>query len=367
MGEAKYRRHDNMTDDDEAFRERIEAVLKGAKQPDAARNILSLLFPKAESVLKTYVETSSADASGRKRSRRISESEFSPSYFGLDPQPLVWTKAEIDQIINSGDPASMLFDAQRRIELAPENERPRLRSIFLDALNGAFEGAHPFTVKWLKALVDVSPYFITNPDYEPEMFGIDNFQRLRWIIRSGFERVDPNPRFEAFADVIPQSRDLTLLCDYVRTYTPDWNPKGGTREVSGGPYFGGRDKELRRLLLDQVKSLASSKAIWSQADPGRLLWFWWSCDQEDEVKEFTSAALEDPDGLRSLFRAALSLVRSSGGNYQSVSRGWSSIVNLDDLAARAKILDDSRSSSEDRALAQVFLAALDRGRKSDFE
>ena len=103
-----------MEERDEAIRKEIEMAIKRAKNQKGAANILALLFPKVEKVLKTYVPDS-MDNQERIRARRISQKDFAQSYFGLDPQPLIWTRADIESIINANQPSALLAEAQRRI------------------------------------------------------------------------------------------------------------------------------------------------------------------------------------------------------------------------------------------------------------
>jgi len=350
------------SNDDKEFLEKIESVLRTARNPTGARNIIALLFPKAEKVLKTYVPGDRMDRWEQKRSRRISQAEFALTYFGLDPSPLVWSREEIDEIIKSDNPESVLINARRRIEFAQQIDRPRLRVMLLDALNGAFEESYPFSQAWLDALIASSPYFIVNSDEDHTMFGTDNLERLRWALRSALDKMEVAKRSVMMLEAIEKAADLSLLCDFVRSYTSDWHPRaaGGDNNRS---YFGEKDRELRTALLLRVRQVAAAGGLWSQANPSRILWFWWSCDNEEEVKRFTKSAMDELSSLRGMLIAPIGLVRSSNGNYESVAPYWSGVVDLDELALRAKALQESTANQDDYNLAERFLLALKRGKE----
>ena len=170
-----------MEEREDKLKVELEKMLKRAKNQNGASQILAMLFPKVENVLKTYAPDS-MNAQERVRARRVSVENFAESYFGLDPRALVWSRADIDEIVKSDQPAALFAEAQQRIERAPKVEQARLRTILLDSLNGAFEESYPFTLGWLIGFVDASPYFLKNKDESPEFFGSDNLQRMRWIV-----------------------------------------------------------------------------------------------------------------------------------------------------------------------------------------
>ena len=224
----------------------------------------------------------------------------------------------------------------------------------------------PFTVQWLKALLEVSPYFINAGDEEAKLFTIDNTQRLRGILVRALEDKEPSDRFELFTLVLPEIIDLSLACDFFRSQIGDKHPEGATRERDS-LYFGPATHALADQLLDRVKGLAASGGIWSQADPAQLLWFWWGRDKEKEVQSFLNSALLTKEGLQALLEITISLVRSNAGNYERVNRrSWSNVVDLDALVTQARELINSDVSDSDRDRARRFLAAMARDETAPF-
>jgi hypothetical protein len=348
-----------MADGDNELREKVEELLKGASSQEGARNILALLFPKIDQALAAHMHQSVDDSEFR-RERRLAVRDSAPAYFRLDPQPATWGRTELASIVDSGS-QDALTSARDKIDLAPEGDRPRLRRLFLESLDGAFGPSRPFTTNWLLVLVNESPYFLKpKDDATIDLWLVDNLQRLERIVMKALRDREPNERFEIFMTVIPLALDLSLLCDFVRSRLSDLNPKGATRE-SDIKYFGSRGEELRLLLLSRVRQLVNEGLFWSQAEPSRILWFWWGSNFEEEVRAFTDAAQQTPDGLRSLLKVPISRVRSSAGDYDRVGREWSMIIDLNALADRARRLLESNASEEDRSAAQHFLVALKKG------
>jgi hypothetical protein len=355
-------------DKETKFKEKLEDMLRNAKAPEAARNLLALLFPKVERALRTYIPSETMEGGERRRRRRLSERDFAPTYFSLNPQPVSWSVSDIDSILNSENPSNALAEVRERIDSTAETDRGRLRRLFLEALDGAFGPKREFTGAWLAALVDFSGSLIRNRDEttSDSMFGVDNLQRLRWVLLNALKGLPPEGRFEIVSSAIPQAADITLLCDFVRSTAGDVHPDGAS-EDRDRLYFGERTEELRGQLLRRVGALSESGALWSQADPARILWFWWGCNLEDEVREFIDKAMATEEGLMALLRIPISRVRSSAGDYDQINRRvWSAIVDLGKLEAKAQEIIGSNASDARLVLAQRFLEALRKGEKSPF-
>jgi hypothetical protein len=352
-----------MNGDDKKFAETLENILTNARLREPVRYALAQLFPKAEAALRTYVPRNSGDRNERKRQRRLSEKDFAPAYFRLDPQPASWSRSEIDAIINSLNPVEALNEVESRVNSAPEGDRSRLRRLFLEALDGVFGILRPFSVAWFKTLIDFGPSYIAARD-ETTLFlyAFDNADRLRWIIIHALEALLPEARAQLMMAVIPEVDDISILCDVFRTIVKDVHEQGAKSERQAAS-FGESTDTIREDLLARVRTLADRNQIWSQSQPDHILWFWWGCNFEVEVYGFTKKAMQGEEGLRGLLNVTVSLVRSTDGNYEHVnSSTWSKIVDLNELAERAKALKSSTNEA-DRLLAERFLNALEKGRQ----
>ena len=353
-----------MNDEEKKFMESLAAITGAANIPEAARSALAMLFPKAEHALETYIPQDSSDKNERKRKHRISTRDYASGYFRLDPQPSSWSQSEIDLILNSQSPSEALEGAEKRIAAAPERDRPRLRRLFLEMLDGAFGPLRPFNLDWFRAIIEISPSYITVADKSaPFEFFFDNADRIRSILRHALQMLLPEGRAELLKMIIPQATDISVLCDLVRGMAGDRNPAGAKSERSPAA-FGEETERIRDLLVQRIRTLATTNDIWSQALPAQLLWFWWGADLEPEVRAFTTETARTERGLRGLLDIAVGLVHSSEGDYERVNYGvWSKIVDLEELRWRATEVAQSSRIHEDRTRAQRFLAALDRGRR----
>jgi hypothetical protein len=350
-----------MDQDDKKFAEILEKMLGQANSREAARSALAQLFPKAEAALRTYVPRESENRNERKRQRRLSEKDFAPAYFRLDPQPASWSRTEIDAVLNSSDPDVGLADVERRVKAAPERDKPRLRRVFLEALDGAFDVYRPFSLAWFQALLKFGPSYVAARDETTQfLYTFDNADRLRWVLVHALQKLLPENRAQLVMEIIPQAADVSILSEVVRTIAGDQHD-GGAKSDRQATGFGEFTDVIRERLLARVRSLAQTNQIWSQSQPDHILWFWWGCNFEAEVYRFTTDAMESEDGLRGLQNVTVSLVHSTAGDYEHVGSAWSKIVDLNKLAERARELESS-SKEGDRRLAERFLRALERGR-----
>jgi hypothetical protein len=345
--------------------EKLEAMLKTSRQPAAGRQALGLLFPKTAGLLDTLTPSVS-NPGERKRRHQISARDYSAAYFQLDPEMPSWGRSEIDAILAGPSPQESLDRAEQRISAAPEDARGKLRRQLLEALDGIFDSKIPFNEQWLLAIVDKSPTFIAARDRDDnQLFANENFDRLRWVIVSGLRDLDPAERARLLLSVIASAGDLSLLCDVIRMATGDMRPDGAEdREEKLGL---GTDRDNVRLaLLERVRTAATSGQIWDQARPAEILWFWWGCRLDDEVRSCTSAALSNEGWASALLNAMISEVRSSAGDYERVNReSYSKIADLELAVARAKELQHSTNAPV-RTVADRFLKAIENDRSRGF-
>jgi hypothetical protein len=235
----------------------------------------------------------------------------------------------------------------------------------LELLDSRFGAAEPFNQEWLDAIISASPQLLLERDEETRsLFSVDNEDRIRWIIAHGLKTLLPAARATILKSAIQKASDLTVLTDVVRSLVGDLRSAGS--KGKGEDDLGNEGGAIRTLLLQRVKEAASTGAIWNNARPSRLLWFWWGASADNEVKSFTADAMNSDVGLRTLLDATVNRVKSTAGDYDSVQRGWEEIVDLEALKQHAEKLTSSSNNEGNIKLAQRFLDALQRGRDDPF-
>lgn len=347
-----------MADRDNEFKLRIESQLAHSKNNDAAKNALALLFPKAERVIHTYIPSSVGDIRTQKTGRRISQRDFAEAYFSLNPDPATWGRSEFESLIDK-DPKVAFAALDERVRSAPLKHRPRLRRLFLELLDAEFSNNKRLTQAWLDEILAQSPNLLSEKDTIMKvMFPIDNEDRLQWLIVNALEKLSQTERSQFLTAAIQRAKDVTVLTDVVRGIVGDMNPEGA-QDRNNKSDLGVEADRVRSALLDRIRALGRSGKLWSQSRPARLLWFWWGCDLQTEVFEFTKRAIRKRRALISLLDAPVQTVNSSEGTFEKVDKkSWSKIVDLEMLADRARRLAQSTKDESERNAAFRFLNAL---------
>jgi hypothetical protein len=351
-----------MSDSEKKLETALNAELAKARNQQGARNILALLFPKAENALRTFIPTDS-DINVRKIKRRFSQKDFAESYFALSPQENSWGQSEFELAI-SGPPLEAFNLLRRKIENSPKERQSDIRRIFLELLDSKFSSTQQLDENWLNALIAESPELLSKKDQDTRsFFSIDNEDRLRWIVVHGLKELPSAEQINLLKSAISTAKDLTVLTDVVRGIFGDSNPEGSNNHRSGFSFNDEESAAIRKMLVSRIKEIAEAGDIWSQARPDRILWFWWGTDAEDEVKAFTNRAMASAVGLRTLLDVSVRTVRSTSGDYESVSPSWEKIVDINALSERATELINTANNENDVRLAHRFLEAMEKGRK----
>ncbi|MGQ3283911.1 hypothetical protein [Bosea sp. (in: a-proteobacteria)] len=350
----------------EKLKAELKVILSNAKEMDAVRESLGILFPRLVSELDLVVSSDQMDVGSRLRSRRLSQSDFSASYFRLDPKPFTWSRSEIEGVINSDDPFSVFNEFHRKIEQSPPSERSRLARIYLDILRSSFESIITITQLWLDAIVLNSFDLIRKDDDVGEAFSFSNADRLRSLVVKALERLSEDDRGRIFLASVLAADDLTLLCGAFRTIAGDVRADGvNPGRVGFG--FGDWTDRLRDHLLSRVRELAETAQIWSQASPRDLLWFWWGSVEGQEVYEFVSKSIDSGAGLSSILEITIGKITSSSGSFERVNHKiWSEIIDMARLEQVALSIFANATNPDDQARAGRFLKALEKGRDEDW-
>lgn len=337
----------------------LATALGLAKNEVGAKNILAMLFPRAERALNTFI-TSEPDEAIRKKQRRISQKDFAENYFELSPEDDAWALSEFQNAID-GVPGDAFDQLRRKVERASNSKQSDIRRIFLELLDSEFSSPRQLSQAWLDGIIAESPYFLAHVDEETTgFFSTSNEERLRWIIVHGLRNLPTQMQWNLLRTAIGTAEDLSVLTDVVRGIIGDVATEGErNREKESG--FGDGAGPLRELLLSRVVEAAGTGRIWLQAKPENLLWFWWGAGGGEQVREFIERAIATKVGLKRLLEITVSKVRSTAGDYLHVSQAWAKIVDLAKITDLAQQLIVLSKDDREVQLARRFLSALERG------
>ncbi len=347
---------------DETIKEKLETVLEGVRHKEACKNGLKILFPRVD---KAYGGGGSSGGGGGKTKRRVQFPEFFDTYFNLAPGATHLPVSRLAEVKSSQDPTSALQSIIVEIENAPEEKQSNLRRMFLEDLADHFGPNTPMSLAWLSALVNHSPYFISERDFRNDFFMSDNEMLLESAVVRGIDPLggDGGKILFELLEQDPPPHDLSLICDVVRTMTADEHPEGAVDRTNR---LGNWAARVRAKLRDQIRKLADRDELWTQADPTKIIWFWWSTNDLDGLRNFLSRSLKsEANGDRILTAFISDQLSSAHGRSQYVNlKSIASMIDPVELEEYAKKLLSSKLE-KNREVANRFLEALNRSKAEE--
>jgi len=258
---------------------------------------------------------------------------------------------------------------------APLTDHERLiwREALVASLGDQLAARPQMLDDWMKSLLLYGPELgraadgirLLDGGREP---GLEAFEdRLGRLLATHLAILAPQDRARCFAEALEglagAKEDISLACAVFRSLSAE----GGEEAVSDRreDCFGTATQVLRDSLYDRIQGLARSGALWSQASPATLLWFWFSCGQEQEVYQFTQKAMRDPAFAARLFAVPVDRLLSDGAIHEVVlARRWSKLLDLHGLEKPALDAALQGATRDIRKSARRFLDAFANG-KSD--
>lgn len=338
----------------------LDRLLDEARHSRAAKDALVLLFPKLGDVLGVPA-TRYGDVPGRAPRPRISKSEYAKSYFRLTPEQAAWSKSQTEDLL-SAEPTAVFNSFERKLELTADSNKSKVRNIFLDLIGVAI-GNSPDPRAWFVTIINKARVIVDGyPEQNTSLFDLSIDTQITMLLSEILKPAASSQRGEFVEYAIANVVDISFLCDVFRYFTGDRELEGSSGQIPDA--FGENTEKLRESLVEKVREKATSGELYRQVRPEDCLWFWWGAGYGAEVLAHTDGAMNNPDILGCLLKIPVTKVLSTAGNYETVDRSaWSKIVDLNELERRARNI--TRESSGDLYdIAERFLKALQRGRKS---
>lgn len=261
---------------------------------------------------------------------------------------------EIEPLFQGTTSESAFASLEARVEAVAEAERLQLRRLILDALEARVRSGPPRSRDWLEAL------FAASPAYLRAVQGASAeslTSRLQALVIAVLTPLPPTERAEFLGGILPNLSDLSLACALLRP---------GADPVATEAFFGPAEADLQSDLRARVEILAASEALWLQASPAAILWFWWATAQEDRVYAYVRAAMRVGTSLSVLLDLIVEPgTPETGGDLIPVRR-WSKIIDFQSLEKAALQLALTGASREDRRRARRFLDAFGNGKSELF-
>jgi hypothetical protein len=258
-------------------------------------------------------------------------------------------KTKFEAWLVSGCPSAGVAELKVEFGSLQPSDRNVSRETFLEGLETAVSSGKINTKDGLSAFFLLSPLLISAKDFvraseqsrSPE-------ERLVELVIAALARLSPAARGELIASLIREVADISLLC--------------GMFVAAPGMDFGPETEALRNSLLLRVEKMWTLGAIWLQASPAQILWFFWAC-QEQQTYILVQRAFNDPKALQALLDVAIERRLTPQGEIDLILvRRWSKILDFQGLEAKALELALNGTSRQERARARRFLTAFGNGK-----
>lgn len=258
-------------------------------------------------------------------------------------------KIKFDTWLLSGCPAAGLAELKAEFEALEQPDKSVSRETLLEVLEKTFSSGKNGLEDLLSAIFALSPLLISPKDFVragEQVFSPE--ERLAGLATKVLAQLSPVARGEFISKLVQEINDISLLCG-VWVAGPDMD-------------FGPETENLRNSIMHRVEKMWKSGEIWMQSSPAQILWFSWTC-QEQETYVLVQRAYNNPKALQALLEVAIERRAAAHGEFDLILvRRWSKILDFQGLEAKALELSLNGASRHERARARRFLTAFGNGK-----
>lgn len=342
-------------EDEEKFGERMLPTF--ASKPDVAKEAMALMFPRLANAWNSFM----ADGTyyiAQKEQRRICTKEFHRNYFVFGRDTRMLSRAEIEAIVASPDPAPVFAATLKRLVDDPKASQPSRVAALLDQVGAAVYAKPLLTPNLLKAVLDNSDVLIKREDEEWEMFVTSNDRRLASIVNLGVEKLDAAAREVILEVLVSYGAGLQMRAEIVQEDAMRHGYFGGESKHESERLFpADKVKDAALKIRDQIAQSCEDGTVWTAPMPLRLVWSWWRTEGDQRLKDWIASVIADE---KLIIRLANDL---PGRSYQSGGDDGPRIVWVFNRAEWAKLLDVDLVFARLEALSpgnEQALTTLDR-------
>lgn len=341
------------------LREFIEKA--GYQKDTSAVRGLALLFPTVAEAFQTF--GSSGDDRLSRIQKRIHLAECAPSYFDIAPPRGSWEKSFLEETLSSENPDEAIANILAKAVASGEFQSA-LRAQFLEVLVSEFGDGHPIPLPWLNALVKHSRTITEFKDAKDTFWNRrDNYQRMANAVFRGLDATEETARPDLILHAMEEAQDFSLLAHVLRSAIGNPKSDQSSRQRLS---FAGSEDAVRDAMIDKIKELAKADAIWQQAKPADLIWFWHQGSPGKDAYEYLNRQAHRPEMFVHLVDLLVSTVSSSTeGDYEQVAQSQNEVIDLNLLKSKAEeYASNPENPSHDQA--NRFLKAYERGVRDPF-
>lgn len=195
-----------------------------------------------------------------------------------------------------------------------------------------------------------------------QLFTIDNDLRIIRIIYQLLPRLTQERRYDALHNAMKKGQAVSTMAQTVSVFSSEHGRYGAdsTEPENERLFTASQMDKLEGVLLDKIKELATEGSIFEAPNPDRLLYWWKTLGNEDDVQGWVQRSLEADQNLAAFVKAFGGWVTSQSGKrthryYRINPKRLVPYVDVGQIIDRVRDLKtDNRFTEEQKtALAQL--------------
>lgn len=360
---------------EELLRDYQETFLSGlsSREEHIAKRALMRLFPRTEYVWSNVMHTS---IDGWQRDRRVCVEAHFPTYFAFSVGQGSLPENDIQRVIAIANEPEAVAASFRTLVAQARKHGGTRAALMLDELAVRAGDIPEASVgQFLTGILSVVDEIDVEAD-ESRGFGVgSNPLRVHWLLNNLVRDRFEQPRRGELIEAACQTATLHWLLDIARRCRRDYDAPENDPPEQREPLVPMNVAErLRDLSLQRLRTAAADGSLAGQRGIIRLLFEWQELAGDEEVRNWTDAALENDQFVISVADRAVRTSWTQGLGFSGLGdlvARRNEYVDLDPLAALLDITRfrervqqlaaDTELNPEDRARIARFMAVPEGG------
>lgn len=281
-------------ENDEEFGARLNPDF--ADNKPAAKEIMALLFPRIASAWKHTMASMFGDNVIQKAHRRLCTKEYYRKYFTFGRDPRMTSRAEVEEIVLSPEPARALSQALKVLAGAPTSQRPSRIAVLIDQIGEILYERPLLTPKLIRAILDCSDELIRREDEMWELFVTYNQDRLEKLVRFGVSKLDAPKRPEILDVLVNHGTGLQLRASLIEREAKKLGLFGGAKEHESEWLFAPNEIEAAALAIcNQIVAACEDGSVWKAPNPIQFVWARWRLGDKEHLSEWLTRVFADDE------------------------------------------------------------------------
>lgn len=291
-------------------KDELSSLFSNAKNTEAAGNALEFLLQEFERSFENVFPPK--PNSVKYKELAFNNIDQSHIYFGLDPFSDGNKNTILEAISNnafSPKDFELLLTSEitRKSNLDEDAAKPILEILS----RHFFHQEKEFDEGWASAIINSATNILATRNHQSNQSLSNSIHLSRISLRKFLQSKSHDKQAELILQQIEIQEDISFLCYFIRSVSGD-----SRRDLRGSSQhtntFGNHIEDIRRRLLMKARHLADINELMNQAYPIDILWFWWGCDDNENLLKYIERALKSDETALAILSTFVRKYREDG-------------------------------------------------------